>query len=175
MNTPSAQSASPEQDVKRIKASLDLQKKIGTGVIDEKKIERAQDVIRNNKVDFAPVAKPHLDELSRAIKSTMALKSPADEKQILESYMTPIMNIKANAATFNFELISGLAGIVLTFLEDVKKYDRKVLQIVDLLYKTVLLILARRISGEGGVEGRALLAAFQEVCAITLRKVQTAR
>lgn len=175
MNMQMAQNSSAEQEVKKIKASLDLQKKVGTGSIDEKKVERAQDVIRNNKVDFAPIAKPHLDELSRAIKASMGLKNPQDEKQILETYMTPIMNIKANAATFNYSLISGLAGIVLTFLEDVKKYDRKVVQIVDLLYKTVLLILARKLSGEGGAEGRALLGAFQDVCAKTIKKVHAAK
>lgn len=169
MNMEASQTA--DQDTKRIKANLDLQKKVGTGSIDEKKVEKAQDVIKNNKVDFAPIAKPHLDELSQAIKASMGLKNPSNEKEILESYMTPIMNIKANAATFNYSLISGLAGTVLTFLEDAKKYDKKVVQIVDLLYKTTLLILARKMSGDGGAEGRALLAAFHDVCQKTMKKI----
>ena len=163
-----------QEDVKRIKASLELQKKVGTGSIDEKKVEKAQDVIKNNKVDFAPIAKPHLDELSQAIKNSMAVKGAGDHKDVLESYMTPIMNIKANAATFNYSLISGLAGTVLTFLEDVGRYDRKVAQIVDLLYKTILLILARKISGDGGPDGKALLGAFHEVCQKTIKKVRAA-
>ena len=166
--------AEPNDDAKRIKANLDLQKKVGTGSIDEKKVERAQDVIKNNKVDFAPIAKPHLDELSKAIKASLGLKNPTNEKEILESYMTPIMNIKANAATFNYSLISGLAGTVLTFLEDVKKYDKKVVQIVDLLYKTILLILARKMSGDGGGEGKALLGAFHDVCQKTMKKIHAA-
>lgn len=159
-------------EAKRIKANLDLQKKVGTGSIDEKKVERAQEVIKNNKVDFAPIAKPHLDELSKAIKASLGLKNPQNEKEILESYITPIMNIKANAATFNYSLISGLAGTVLTFLEDTKKYDKKVVQIVDLLYKTILLILARKMSGDGGMEGKALLGAFYDVCQKTMKKIQ---
>ncbi len=171
MNNDAAQSPASDREAKRIKASLDLQKKVGTGAIDEKKIERAQEVIKNNNVDFAPVAKPHLDQLSKAIKASLGLKNPENEKEILESYMTPIMNIKANAATFNYALIGGLAGTVLTFLEDVKKYDRKVVQIVDLLYKTILLILARKMSGDGGPEGRALQGAFQDVCLRTMKKI----
>ncbi len=162
------------EEAKRIKADLKLQKKVGTGTIDERKVEKAQDVIKTNKVDFAPIAKPHLDELSLAIKGSTGLKNPDNSKEILESYMTPIMNIKANAATFNYSLISGLAGTVLTFLEDVGKYDRKVVQIVDLLYKTILLILARKISGDGGGEGKALLGAFHEVCQKTIKKVREA-
>lgn len=170
MNMEANQDAA-DQETKRIKANLDLQKKVGTGSIDEKKVEKAQEVIKNNKVDFAPIAKPHLDELSKAIKASLGLKNPPNEKEILESYMTPIMNIKANAATFNYSLISGLAGTVLTFLEDVKKYDKKVVQIVDLLYKTTLLILARKMSGDGGPEGRALLNAFHDVCQKTMKKI----
>lgn len=169
MNTHSTAS---DDEAKRIKANLDLQKKVGTGAIDEKKVARAQEVIKNNKVDFAPIAKPHLDELSKAIKSSLGLTNPDSPKAILESYMTPIMNIKANAATFNYSLISGLAGTVLTFLEDVGKYDRKVVQIVDLLYKTILLILARKMAGDGGGEGKALLGAFHDVCQKTLKKIR---
>jgi len=171
MNTARAEG----DEAKRIKANLDLQKKVGTGNIDEKKVAKAQDVIKNNKVDFAPVAKPHLDELSKAIKNSMGLKNPENEKAVLESYMTPIMNIKANAATFNYSLISGLAGIVLTFLEDVGKFDKKVVQIVDLLYKTILLILARKMAGDGGSDGKALLGAFHDVCQKTMKKIQAGK
>ncbi len=171
MNMEANQEVTGDPETKRIKANLDLQKKVGTGSIDEKKVEKAQEVIKNNKVDFAPIAKPHLDELSKAIKASLGLKNPPNEKEILESYMTPIMNIKANAATFNYSLISGLAGTVLTFLEDAKKYDKKVVQIVDLLYKTTLLILARKMSGDGGPEGRALQNAFHDVCQKTMKKI----
>lgn len=161
-----------DADIKRIKASLDLQRRVGTGAIDERKIERAQDVIKNNKVDFGPIARPHLDELSKAISQTRGVKKPDNEREILESFMTPIMNIKANAATFNYSLISGLAGTVLTFLEDVGKFDKKVVQIVDLLYKTILLVLAQKISGDGGNQGRALLGAFHDVCQKSIKKIQ---
>lgn len=158
-------------DVKRIEASKELQKKVGTGSIDENKVAKAQEVIANNKVDFAPIAKPHLDLLGKAIRESAGLKNPENQKEILESYMTPIMNIKANAATFNFPLISGLSGVVLTFLETVGRYDRKVVQIVDLLYKTILLVLARKMAGDGGAEGKALLGAFHDVCQKTLHKL----
>lgn len=168
-----AEPSRPDKDSKRIKANLDLQKKVGTGAIDEKKVERAQEVIKNNKVDFAPIAKPHLDELSKSIKASLGLKNPENEKEVLEAFMTPIMNIKANAATFNYSLVSGLAGTVLTFLEDVKKFDRKVVQIVDLLYKTILLILARKMSGDGGAEGKALQGAFHDVCQKTMKKIHS--
>jgi hypothetical protein len=153
------------EDIKVIKASLELQQKVGTGTIEEYKVERAQKVIKENKVDFAPLARPQLEILMSAIKDAQSYTSGSgDDKAVLQTFMTPIMNIKANAATFNYPVISGLSGIVLTFLEDAKRYDKKAVQVVDLLYKTIQLVLIRKMSGEGGRDGKALQLAFQELC-----------
>lgn len=148
--------------VKIIKASKDLQQKVGTGTVETQMIEKAEKVIVENKVDFAPIAKPQMDQLKAAIAE--AKKDTSNTKKITESLSTPIMNIKANAATFNYPLVSGLTDAVLTFLEEVKNIDKKTLQIADLLHMTITLILARKMSGDGGNEGKALLAAFRDVC-----------
>lgn len=160
-----------QDDVKIIKASLELQQKVGTGSIDEQKVVKAQKVINENKVEFAPIAKPHLDTLNSAIKEAMKYKGGGDDQAVLQTFMTPIMNIKANAATFNYPIISSLSGIVLTFLEDVPRYDKKVGQIVDLLYKTIQLILIRKMSGDGGKDSKMLQMAFQELCQKFIKKL----
>ncbi len=156
-----------QNDIKVIKASLELQQKVGTGTIAEEKVRQAQEVMNKNRVDFAPIAKPQLDTLLSAIRAAQNYHGGNDndrDKAVLQSFATPIMNIKANAATFNYPVISGLSGIVLTFLEDAKRFDKKAVQIVDLLHKTILLVLARKISGDGGRDGKALQLAFQELC-----------
>lgn len=160
-------------DVKVIKASTELQQKVGTGSIDDHKVQIAQQVINENKVDFAPIARPHLEELRRLIAETSKSRGDKSDREVLRALMTPTMNIKANAATFNYPLISGLTSIVLTFLEDARRYDKKVLQIVDLLHKTILLVLARKMTGDGGVEGKALQVAFQELCQKFIRKLNS--
>jgi len=158
-------------DAKVIKASLELQKKVGRGDIEDHKIQRAQEVMNENKVEFGPVAKPHLDELRALVKEISQSRGDKSDRELLQSLMTPTMNIKANAATFNYPLISNLTGIVLTFLEDARRYDRKVLQIVDLLHKTILLVLARKMTGDGGPQGQALQTAFQDLCLKFVRKL----
>jgi hypothetical protein len=169
----STQKLSDTEEAKIIKASLELQKKVGTGSIDENKVKSAQKVMNENKVDFGPIAKPHLDEISGLVSSISKSRADQSDQEILQSLMTPTMNIKANAATFNYPLISGLTGTVLMFLEDVKKYDRKVLQIVDLLHKTILLVMARKMTGDGGAEGKALQVAFQELCQKFIKKLNS--
>lgn len=162
---PGEQAIQVQNDIKVIKASLELQQKVGTGTIAEEKVREAQEVINENKIEFAPIAKPQLDILLSAIRAAQGYQSGSgNDKAVLQSFATPIMNIKANAATFNYPVISGLSGIVLTFLEDAKRFDKKAVQIVDLLHKTILLVLARKISGDGGRDGKALQLAFQELC-----------
>lgn len=147
---------------KIIKASRELQNKVGTGTINEEKISAAQKIMDDNKTDFAPLAKPELDKLRKAIEK--AREDSSNPDAIMKSLKTPIMNLKANAGTFNYGFLSKLTGTVLLFLEDVKTPDRKIIQIVDVLHKTILLALAYQMRGDGGKNGKVLLHIFEELC-----------
>lgn len=147
---------------KRIKASRELQGKVGFGGIDAKKVEAAQKVMDENKVDFGPLAKPELDKLQKAIDR--ANEDLGDSRAVMESFRTPIMNLKANAGSFNYKFVSDLTAMILTFLEGIDVPNRKVVQIVDILHKTILLALAYKMKGDGGQNGKVLLEAFQKIC-----------
>jgi len=149
-------------DVKIIKASTALQKKIGTGTLDMRTVDRAQKVIENNKVDFAPIAAPQLDLLQKAVLKIQA--GQLTGFAALEGIMEPIMNLKANAALFNYPFISILTGMVLDFLETVKTPDSEILKIVDNLQKTVAIVVAKQIKTADSPLGAQLLAEFTSVC-----------
>jgi hypothetical protein len=161
--------AATSEKARVIAASKELQQRIGTGEIDTNTVKRAQTVMDNNTVDFGPLARPYLTQLATAVNEARGQKGLLDKKT-LESFSTPIMNLKANAATFNYSLISGLGGVVLTFLESHEKPGRKTLQVVDLLNKTIMLIVARKMTGDGGEIGAALQKAFKDVCRWCIEK-----
>lgn len=154
---------------KTIAASRELQKRVGTGEIDEKVVKKAQTVMDNNTVDFGPLARPYLGALSAALSDARQVQGTLDRKT-LETLSTPIMNLKANAATFNYSLISALTGVVLTFLESHEKPGRKTVQVVDLLNKTIMLLVAKKMTGDGGEIGKALQGAFRDVCRWCIEK-----
>ncbi len=156
-------------EAKIIAASKELQKRIGTGDIDERTVKKAQTVMDTNKVDFGPLAKPYMSSLTAALAAARKVGGKLD-KATLESLSTPIMNLKANAATFNYSLISGLTGVVLTFLESHENPGKKTVQVVDLLNKTLMLIIAKKMTGDGGEVGRALQTAFKDVCRWCIEK-----
>lgn len=153
---------SENQNVEFIEASTELQDRIGTGTISDEVVAQAQKAMDENTVDFPPMAKPHLaamDEIMDRLK-----KGEIDQKQAAEELMTPIMNIKANAGSFKYEVVTGLTDTVLLFLETIEDTNNKVFEIVELLRQAVYIIFAKGITGDGGEEGAALLAGFKEAC-----------
>ncbi|MBU0800204.1 MAG: hypothetical protein KKA05_04290 [Alphaproteobacteria bacterium] len=158
-----------DNTAKTIAASRELQKRVGTGEIDEKVVKKAQTVMDTNTVDFGPLARPYLTALTTAVAEARKVPGVMD-KQTVETLSVPIMNLKANAATFNYSLISGLTGVVLTFIESHEKPGRKTLQVVELLNKTIMLLVARKMTGDGGEIGNALQKAFKDVCRWCIEK-----
>lgn len=161
--------AGTKSTAKTIAASRALQKRVGTGEIDEHIVKKAQALMDENTVDFAPLARPYLDDLTKALAAAHSVQGTLDA-QTRESLAVPIMNLKANATTFNYQLIGNLTGTVLTFLESHNKPGKKTLQVVELLNKTIRLLVARQMKGQGGSTGAALQSAFDDLCRWCARK-----
>lgn len=151
-----------------ITASRELQSRIGTGTINSDSVEKAQSVIESNAVDFEPMAKLELANLAELVR-----KVKTDElsgKEALDAFMLPIMNLKANAATFDFPIISSLAGTVLTLLEEMDGVNKDILTITDNLNKAITVALAMDMRGEPGEQGKILVTEFKQVCKAYLEK-----
>jgi len=160
MITPSSQE---KKNVRIIKPDLSLQSKVGTGSIDTEKIEKSQKAIDENKIDFIPLATESLETLDVAIKSANG-NIDGDSRILLTNLVKPVMQIKANAAMFGYPLVSKLAGAMLDFLDDLTTVDRDLISIVEVHYKTLRLIISRRMSGDGGRYGPEIQKELEAVC-----------
>ena len=148
--------------VQIIKASNELQKRVGSGMIEPGVIARAQTVMNNPGVDFAPIATDFLDQLRRAIDQ-------ASDPQIsfairLSALSRPVMELKANARMFHYDLITLLANVMLGFLEAVQDLDRDAIEIVSAHERTLRVIVERKMSGEGGPYGQVLIQELKDAC-----------
>jgi len=74
------------------------------------------------------------------------------------------MTIKANAAMFNYDLITNLANVMLSFLESIKKLDKDVIEIVDAHHKTLTMIVLKKMKGDIGEPGKQLENELKGVC-----------
>jgi hypothetical protein len=154
-----------------IPASRELQSRIGTGSVNEAAVEKAQNVLESNDVDFAPMAKIELDKVTNLLKEIKA--GEVDKAVAVQEVALPIMNLKANAATFNYPVISSLAGTVLSLIEEFDTFNDDLLKIVDNMQKAILVALMQDMRGEAGEAGKMLVKEFQNVCRAYLLKAKS--
>lgn len=145
-----------------IKANTMLQAKVGMGTIDDEKIQAMQKVMNETKIDFGPMAFKLLDELNTALARARA--GDGEPKALLAAMTEPVMQIKANAAMFDYHLVGSLANIILNFLEHIESIDKMVLDIVDAHHKTLTLMVKGKKTGAGGEFGDQLKTELQEAC-----------
>ena len=153
---------SQTKEVEIIQADKMLQSKVGTGKIDDAAIEKCQEVMDNNNVDFAPVAIEFLDKLQEAIE--YAKSNDHEMTKAVKMMTTPVMQLKANAATFHYNLVGNLANVMLSFLEALKVLDDDAITIVGAHHKTLHAIALKKMKGDGGAYGVQLEQELKDVC-----------
>lgn len=149
---------------KVIKANYMLQSKVGSGPVDQQTLQRCQEVMDNNNVDFAPLAMEYLDKLSEAIKKAREQGSAMGKDQVVQSITAPVMQLKANASIFRYNLVGNLANVMLSFLESIKAVDEEAIQIVEAHHKTLTAIVIKKMKGDGGAYGKQLESELKNAC-----------
>lgn len=152
------------KDVKKIRATNALAQKVGSGEIDEKRIEAAQKLVDANEIDFAEMAKPFLDQLQNAIKAAKKAGAGGDRGELLNGITFPIMNLKANAATFNYHVVGDVADTVMNFLDTVNTIDNEILVIADNLHKAITVVVMQKMSEKNPPGSMQLTGEFRDVC-----------
>ncbi len=150
-----------EQDVEVIKADYLLQAKVGTGKIPAKLIKKGQNEIDKNDFDFVPLAQEFLKELAVNLEESRKL---ADKIRLKNEITNSVMQLKANASTFHYDLVGTLAGNMLDFIEEIKEIDEDVIEITNAHYRTISALIAKRMAGTGGPFGKELEQELGNAC-----------
>jgi hypothetical protein len=140
--------------VKITRASRALQRKAGTGDISPELIRKAEKVLHGNTEDFTPLALELLDKLRHVLDHIKA--SNMESPDFMQALVAPIMQLKANGRMFKYDLITILAGTMLTFLESVKRVDQDVVSLAEAHLASLQVIIAKKIKGTGGASGEYL-------------------
>lgn len=148
--------------VKIIKASTMLQQKAGTGDVDIKKVEKAENTIQNNSEDFLPIATEFLDRLELGV--VRAREDHLSMPDKIAGMTRPVMELKANARMFKYDLVTSLANIMLGFLENITSLDKDAIDIVAAHHTTLKAIIVKKMKGDGGANGSLLKAELEDAC-----------
>ena len=155
-------SSEHEIETRIIEASYLLQAKVGKGPVDARKVQESQHIIETNQVDFVPFGLEFLEDLEEVINKARAKKMNIQD--VRESLAQPIMQLKANASMFKYNLVGNLATIMLNFLEGISAVDDEAIEIVDAHHKTLKAIIVKRMQGSAGENGQALQQELKRAC-----------
>ncbi|MDY0008975.1 MAG: hypothetical protein RBS08_04650 [Bdellovibrionales bacterium] len=139
-----------------------LKEKVGSGGIDENVLQKAQELLERNTINFDPIANMLLDLLVEAIADAKsgALKG----EDALGAMIYPAMQLKAQGTMFHYPLVSDISHILVNFLETVEDLNRDVLDIVVAHKMAIKAVLASQLKGDGGKTGKELREALMEAC-----------
>lgn len=160
MTGPNKDSANKDSKVNIITVPNILRQKIGTGGIDGVKLKLAQNKMDGNTVDFAPYAHKFLDDLDHIV--ARAKTAQVNDRPTINTIIKPIMELKANGGMFKYTLLSQVAEIVLSLLEDIQTLNDDSYALIDAHQKALRVIINNRLTGDGGKDGRILANALYD-------------
>lgn len=153
-----------------IKPENNIKKKVGYGGLNPNVLNRAEDRLQNNNVDFKPVAAEYLTEIDIALQGMSDIKNDqAAVKKRLHVMIEPVMQIKAHSAMFKFDLLGMIADSFLRFLENKKVADTKTAALSIEFYKTMKLLVDQNIKGNGTDELRTVYKRLDEASKFLMR------
>lgn len=153
-------------------ADLKLQRKVGTGQVHERALLEAENAyaITCEEIDFIPLANDIFRKLHQVVDQLEQHKiSNVDAAEKLRQLF---MNLRANGATFGYDLLGQLTGTMLNFLESIDNIDNDAQDIVKANTKTLSVITQKKLSGSGGLAGEKIEAELNQACARYFKKRQ---
>lgn len=161
-----------KQKVRFINPPNKLKAKVGSGGIDTKRLEKAQDYINNNKTDFIPHAGAFLEKLTNANTNIENNQDGGDNQIDRDILVESVMQLKANGGMFKYQLVSDVADICLNFVENLQDFNADACAVVKAHENTIKLIMQNKLTGDGGAEGTALLKELDNACERYFTKYQ---
>jgi len=146
-----------------IKPQYALRHKVGSGGLDEKILSKAERIIENNTLDFAPLAEQYLLSLEKQISKIQENIYQSDAQGIA-AILVPVLQLKGQGTMFKYPLITKVCNLLIDFLHDIKSTDINVMQVINAHNMTLKAITARKITGNGGSQGKALIQALDQAC-----------
>lgn len=144
------------------KADYELQKKVGTGTLDPNTVSKVQTYLDSVQADITPELRAHLDAINLALAE--ARKVNYEREAFLPQILKPLMDTKSLGGMYHEMMICRISSFVLTFLEDVRKLDNDVIDIVTAYTKVAKLMMDLKIKDETNPHGQSFLSEIRNAC-----------
>jgi hypothetical protein len=144
------------------KADFELQQKVGTGTLDAEAVANVQAYLDSVQADITPELRAALSDIESALAAVKDISYNREE--FLPPITKSLMNVKSLSGTFHEMMVCRVSAFLLTFLEDVRKLDKDVADIVGAYIKVAKTLLDLKIKDETNPHGQSFLAEIRNAC-----------
>lgn len=141
-----------------------LKAKVGSGGLSEDILNKAQELLENNTVDFLPLGEMYLNTMMKGIENAKDAHPDDDQEYLIASILYPAMQLKANGGMFHYPLVTLIADRLIQFLEVIEMADVEAIEIILAFHTTIRAVILGRITGDGGRHGTELVQALDQAC-----------
>ena len=141
-----------------------LKEKAGSGGLGDDILNKAQKLLEESTVDFAPLCNMYLETLQQGIDMAKDTGPTEDVEHIMSHMIYPAMQLKANGGMFHYNLITAIADKLIQFLEVLEEPDIGAIEIIMAFHTTIRAVIQGQIKGDGGEHGIELIAALESAC-----------
>ncbi|MFP4098927.1 MAG: hypothetical protein ACLFP8_01780 [Alphaproteobacteria bacterium] len=141
-----------------------LKAKAGSGGLNDAVLDRAQNLIENHTVDFAPLAEIYIKQMQDGINDASALGETTESEIFIENILMPCVQLKANGTMFHYPLVTRIADRFVQFMEVVERLDKETLDIAKAFLTALKAVVSGKIQSDGASHGDALVEELNAAC-----------
>lgn len=138
-----------------------LKEKVGDGGFNQEDIQKAQQSIEENDIDFVPIATNYL----RLVREALDRHTKSQNKSDLYSdLLDQLTQLRAQGSLFHYPSITDLTDTVVDLLDSLNSIDDTIIEIIVAYEKSANILLSSEIKQADNPVCLALVKELQAVC-----------
>ncbi|MDP6805494.1 MAG: Hpt domain-containing protein [Rhodospirillales bacterium] len=133
----------------------------GPKAVDPAALERAEEAIANLAGDYLDWVQEDIKKLEEALNALKA--SDGGDKDLLGAIFQVAHEIKGQGGSFDYDLMTQIGNQLCHFVENLAEAGAPETEVISLHVDALKLVFAKRMRGDGGQAGQALLRGLEQI------------
>ena len=134
----------------------------GPDGVDAAMLEKAEAMIANLQGDFVVWVQDDLKKLQQFF-DTASGQPEAERALAMKEVFGVLHDMKGQGGSFGYPLVTSISNTLCRFMESITNYGPQEMEAILIHINTLRLIVAERLSGDGGIKGEKLVKGLELV------------
>jgi gas vesicle protein len=135
-------------------------------------IEKAEKIVENMQDDYVEWSKKDVEKLKTILKRVK--ENPNNANEDINELIDLANDMKSQGGSFNYNLVTFIGNSLAKFLDEKQTIDDKAIETIQIHVDTIIMVLNRNMTGNGGQMGKEILDGIKAVVQKVLAQEQSA-